>query len=450
MGAFFFFGDPHVITPPPLPSPPPPGQPGHNTLFTDGTNAPYWRLVRKGTAPAFVMKNIKAGFPGIVALADRVAACLAAAGPDADVDVNNMYMRFAMDITGVVGFAKDFGVTASLADSDTDSLFDVLRDGMLELYRTATNPARPLMVWDAAQRRGTRAWGVYKAHMRALVAEVKARGPVRDDDQSIAAHLLRLRDPATGAPLDDDLLAGEFGVYFAAGIESAGNALTWTTYLLSQHPDVERKLCAELAAHGLLATPDNPTPRPLTYADLNALTYLSWVCKEAMRCKPVASSGTTRRVKRDLVVGGHLVPAGSIVLAPFDAVHHLPQNWPDDPDAFLPERWAAPGAEFVPGDAPPSSTAVDGDLHLHATADVADVAAGRVRRFLPFSVGPRQCVGQSLARLMHDGGIAHLYGRFSFQLAPRAGGPEGVAAGEINRLTLQPVAGLWMRAVPRV
>ena len=45
---------------------------------------------------------------------------------------------------------------------------------------------------------------------------------------SIAAHLLRLRDPATGQPLPDDLLAGEFGLFFSAGIESAGNAISWT------------------------------------------------------------------------------------------------------------------------------------------------------------------------------------------------------------------------------
>lgn len=75
------------------PTPPHPPQPGHNTLFTDGTNAPYWRLVRKGTAPAFVMKNIKAGFPGIVSIADRLATSLTKAGPGTDVDVNNMFMR---------------------------------------------------------------------------------------------------------------------------------------------------------------------------------------------------------------------------------------------------------------------------------------------------------------------------------------------------------------------
>lgn len=58
--------------------------------------------------------------------------------------------------------------------------------------------------------------------------QVKARGKPDADDVSIAAHLLRLKDPATGQPLPDDLLAGEFGLFFSAGIESAGNAISWT------------------------------------------------------------------------------------------------------------------------------------------------------------------------------------------------------------------------------
>lgn len=64
--------------------------------------------------------------------------------------------------------------------------------------------------------------------MRELLLEVKARGPPPPEDISIAAHLLRLRNPDTGEPLSDDLMTGEFGVYFTAGIESAGNAMSWT------------------------------------------------------------------------------------------------------------------------------------------------------------------------------------------------------------------------------
>ena len=61
-----------------------------------------------------------------------------------------------------------------------------------------------------------------------LSVQVKARGELRADDVSIAAHLLRLRDPATGQPLPDALLAGEFGMFFSAGLETSGNAISWT------------------------------------------------------------------------------------------------------------------------------------------------------------------------------------------------------------------------------
>ena len=50
--------------------------------------------------------------------------------------------------------------------------------------------------------------------------QVKARGPVRDSDHSIAAHLLRIKDPETGAGLSDDLLAGDIGMFFTAGMPS--------------------------------------------------------------------------------------------------------------------------------------------------------------------------------------------------------------------------------------
>ena len=62
-----------------------------------------------------------------------------------------------------------------------------------------------------AQETGANAQQVYGS------LQVKARGPVRDSDHSIAAHLLRIRDPETGAGLADDLLAGEIGMFFTAG-----------------------------------------------------------------------------------------------------------------------------------------------------------------------------------------------------------------------------------------
>lgn len=60
------------------------------------------------------------------------------------------------------------------------------------------------------------------------------------------------------------------------------------------------------------------------------------ILQEAMRVRPVASTGTTRYAKHEMTIGGHLVPKGTILNVPFDAVHHFPGNWPHDTDAFIP------------------------------------------------------------------------------------------------------------------
>lgn len=67
------------------------------------------------------------------------------------------------------------------------------------------------------------------------------------------------------------------------------------------------------------------------------------------------------------------------------------------------------------------------------------------KRFLPFSLGPRQCLGRSLAHVMHDAAVARIMAGFRLELAPRMGGPAGVEAACINRLTLQSGTGMWMR-----
>ena len=65
-------------------------QNGHDCLFTACTKSAHWRLVRKGTAPAFVMKNIKRSFPSIVSIANNIGDALMESGKEYDVDINNM------------------------------------------------------------------------------------------------------------------------------------------------------------------------------------------------------------------------------------------------------------------------------------------------------------------------------------------------------------------------
>jgi cytochrome P450 len=83
-----------------------------------------------------------------------------------------------------------------------------------------------------------------------------------------------------------------------AGIDTTGHSLAWALYLLSQHPDVEAKVAAELAEHSLLATPTNPCPRPVAWDDLVKLTYLNAVIKVRVQ-DPLL--GTTMAMQRQVL-----------------------------------------------------------------------------------------------------------------------------------------------------
>lgn len=80
-------------------------------------------------------------------------------------------------------------------------------------------------------------------------------------------------------------MAAEIGIFFLAGFETTGHSGAWLLYLLSQHPEVEAKICQELDQHGLLVTPDRPNPRQVTYDDLAKLTYLDMAIKVCLPLK---------------------------------------------------------------------------------------------------------------------------------------------------------------------
>lgn len=76
-------------------------------------------------------------------------------------------------------------------------------------------------------------------HMGDMHLQIKARGPPADDDKTVAAQLMRLRDPKTGQPLSDDLQHAQIAIFFWAGYETSGNAMAWAVFLISQHPQVQ-------------------------------------------------------------------------------------------------------------------------------------------------------------------------------------------------------------------
>lgn len=163
------------------------------------------------------------------------------------------------------------------------------------------------------------------------------------------------------------------------------------------------------------------------------------------------------------------VPEGVDMWVPFYVLHRSKKVWGDDADEFVPERFLDPSAPFVAGGQ--GSAAADDDDN-----DAAAAGSEAARRFLPFSLGARDCVGQALARTALVAELATLLGRFSFEvdrdrmggslLPPtkasssleggekvKEGGIEGlgstVIANEAMTVTLRVMGGVWLLARPR-
>lgn len=170
--------------------------------------------------------------------------------------------------------------------------------------------------------------------------------------------LMQARDRDSGAPMSDAQLAREIMTLIVAGHETTASTLNWTWYLLARDPSADRRLFEELER---LMETDAP---PLE--TLPRFTWTQQVLEEALRLYPPGWL-MTRKALADDMLGEYFVPAGTeIYISPYYIQRH-PGLW-HSPDRFQPERFAETGER-------------------PALAS------------LPFSVGPRNCIGEHLARM---------------------------------------------------
>jgi len=259
---------------------------------------------------------------------------------------------------------------------DTDDLGAAITT-ILQYMNYSISHVFPIPVtWPTPRSRRTRAaLDLVKTRLQAMIAERRARADARNDFLSI---LLRTRDE-TGAAMSDEQVREEAMTLFLAGHETTANTLAWCAYFLAIHPAVADRLQAE--ADRVLGG------RAATAADGPALGYALQVFKEALRLYPPAD-GVTRTALHAVDIGPYRLQKGEIVVLPIYTIHRRPEFFPDperfDPDRFLPER--------------------EKQLPRHA--------------FMPFSAGPRICLGNYFALLEGQLVLATLAQHVRFELVP--------------------------------
>jgi cytochrome P450 len=192
-----------------------------------------------------------------------------------------------------------------------------------------------------------------------LVADLMARRRSEPEEHfDFLAMLMAATDRETGAPMSDRELIDEVMTLIVAGHETTASALTWTWFLLSQRPDIGEQLRMEADR----APPGSPAGLDAA----NSATLARQVLQESLRLYPPGWLFTRRTIEADELGGFPIAPRTDVFISPY-LLHRHPAFW-DDPEEFRPERFAALDVE---------------DRHRFA--------------YIPFSVGPRHCIGENIA-----------------------------------------------------
>jgi cytochrome P450 len=266
------------------------------------------------------------------------------------LDLHGEMMRLTLAVVARTLFSADVTAEAPLV-AETLAAF-------LRWWRVLMLPYSPLLqpLPLPVKRRFVRTRAQLDAFIARLIATRRADGADRGDLLS----MLLLAHDEDGQSMSDTQARDEAVTLLLAGHETTANALTWTWYLLAQHPAIMARLHAELDE--VLAG------RPPTVAEVQRLQYTEMVLSEAMRCYPPVW-GTSRRAAEDCELSGYPIPRGAVVVVSQWVTHHNPRYYPD-PFQFDPERWTP------------------------------EARASRPRyAYFPFGGGTRMCIGESFAWL---------------------------------------------------
>ena len=362
---------------------------GRGLLTSEGET---WRRHRRIMAPSFDPRSVAGYAPVMTEVTQRLLAKWDALKEPREVDVAVAMMHATLHI-----------ISRAMFSSDSDEIVDIVEDGV-NRYQTTVRPSLLDLLhipqWLTRLLVPQRTKGIFDEFDKKVDRLLTERGRAPDaEPKDLLARLIAARNSETGGGMTPQEVRDQVVTIFMAGHETTSQALSWTWYLLSQHPIVESRLHDELSA-----VLQGRTPR---YEDLANLRYTRMVIDESIRLYPPAHTFGRQPIADDEVLG-HRIPAGAEVLIVPWLLHRKPSLW-ENPERYDPERFAP------------------------------ERAAARPRfAYLPFGAGPRICIGAAFAMAEAMLILATIAQRYRLRL--RAGHtiePQGL-------ITLRPRYGLRM------
>jgi cytochrome P450 len=361
---------------------------GYGLLTSEGD---LWRRQRRLMQPPFTHRSVlQFASPIIAAVDDMLARWQSAAAEGAILVINEEMARLTLTVIGQTIFSADLGAVIQTILTASVEVTSIVN------RRLASFVDVPLALPTPTNRRFTRAIHSFDTVVYPLIA---ARRRQHGEPPDLLDKLLAVRDDETGRPMSDRQIRDEVLIMLFAGHETSALALTWIWYLLAQHPQVEHKLHAELAA--VLGG------RAPVAEDLAALPYTRMVVEESLRLYPPVWTFPRAAIADD-AIGGYHIPAGSLIFPCQYLTHRHPELW-ECPERFDPERFT-----------------------LERSANRARYA------YYPFGAGPRSCIGSHFALVELCLVLATVAQRYRLVLRP------GPPIEPISRVTLHPSRDILM------
>jgi cytochrome P450 len=356
-----------------------------------------WLRNRRMMQPVFARSCISGLYDTMVGCTESALERLGADyAPGDQLDLHTEMMRVTLDIVSRAMFS------ANILD-DLDTIGPHAVDIAVNYaFSRLQNPFSPPTNWPTPSNR--RFAGVMTALDTLVYRLIAERRAATEPKNDLLDMLLAAQDAETGECMGDRQLRDEILTMFAAGHETTAITLTWTFYLLSQHPEVLRTLQREVD--------EVLSGRVPTLADLPQLPYTLAVFEESMRLYPSAPI-IPRLTQRETTLGGHHLPAASRVLVNLFNIHRHPEHWAD-PEAFQPDRFLGERRK---------------ERHRYS--------------YVPFGAGPHLCIGKHFALLEAHLLLAAIAGRYELRHVPSH------RAVTHATITLRPRYGMQMTLHPR-
>lgn len=386
---------------------------GKSLLGSDGGED--WKRHRRIVQPCFQMQNLKESLSQAVPpVVKNLMECWKRAGDASEIDISVHLSHCTLDILGITAFAHDFKAMNSIqkwsrevnGDTDEKILIDPVSDPLMKslssmfnsLFRTIGLGFFGLSRFDVTANKCIEALNIAAddiidnarkrtATVESDVPQSENKETLKKSPKSLLETLIEAMDGETNKRkrLDQEELRDELKTFLVAGHETTSTWCTWCCFALCQHPSIQQKVYDDINKH---VSSNNQTD-PIPLENIEKMSYFNAFLNEVLRFHPPVGI-FFRENDKDYTFNGTTIPANTrVAITPY-FLHRNPTYWnTHDPEEFYPERWL--GDEF------PATT---------------------TQAFIPFSSGPRTCIGHMFATLEAKMIMVELIRSFQFRLSP--------------------------------